>query len=94
MSSRNLNDFIHTAAPALNLALTGKLSPKRVIYPTDFFPLSSEKEQALTEEFVAAVEKRTGVKAERISLADTWAKNPPCKGKGQSLNEFLGSVSI
>ncbi len=94
MSSRNLNDFTHTAAPALDLALTGNLRPKRVIYPTDFFPLSSEKEQSLTDEFVAAIEKYAAVKVEKVSLADTWAKKTPCKAKGQGLGEFMSSVSV
>lgn len=45
------------------------------------------------EEFVAAWEKTLGVKADKMSLADAWAKNPPHEAGKQSLSDFLGNVS-
>lgn len=92
--ARNLTDFARTAGPLLNLAPAKDAKPTKFLVPKDFFPGSDAKRQELSDIFVSAVEKATGLKAEHISLADTWAKLAPAHAKGLSLNDFIGDVSI
>lgn len=63
------------------------------MYLTDFASLLSEKQNALVEEFVAAWEETLGLMADKMSLADAWAKNPPHEAGKQPLSDFLGNVS-
>lgn len=91
ISGRSLQDIMHLIGPSFKLPWKATAQPKRIVYPTDFKDLLSEKQQSLMDEFVEAAEKLLKVKAEKISLADVWAKNPPSEAGKQSLDEYLGS---
>ncbi|TQV91793.1 beta-mannosidase precursor [Cordyceps javanica] len=91
--SRSLEDLVHLTAPSFKLSWKATARPKRIIYPTDFSSLLSDKQNLLMDEFVAAWEKILNVKANNISLAETWAKNPPKEARGQTLNDYLGNAT-
>lgn len=93
ISGRSLEDLVHLIAPSFRLPWQATARPQRVIYPTDFAPLLSKKQLDLMGEFVAAWEKAIDVKADNISLADAWAKNPPREAGKQTLHDYLGHVS-
>lgn len=94
LSGRSLEDLVHLIAPSFKLSWKATTKPKRIVYPTDFASLLSDKQNALMDEFVTAWEKTLNVKADRISLADAWAKNPPQDaGNKQPLGDYLGNVS-
>lgn len=93
LSGRSLEDLVHLVAPSFKLSWKATAKPKRIVYPSDFASFLSEKQEALMEEFVVAWEKALGIKADRMSLADAWAKNPPQDAGKQALDEYLGNVS-
>lgn len=94
LSGRSLEDLVHLIAPSFKLSWKATTKPKRIVYPTDFASLLSDKQNALMDEFVTAWEKTLNVKADRISLADAWVKNPPQDaGNKQPLGDYLGNVS-
>ncbi|KAM3504581.1 hypothetical protein MY11210_008300 [Beauveria gryllotalpidicola] len=93
ISGRSLEDLVHLIAPSFKLPWQATARPQRIIYPTDFAPLLSKKQQDLMGEFVAAWEKALGVRADNISLADAWAKNPPREAGKQTLHDYLGHAA-
>ncbi|KAM0740820.1 hypothetical protein ACQRIT_006004 [Beauveria bassiana] len=93
ISSRSLEDLAHLIAPSFKLPWQATARPQRIVYPTDFAPLLSKKQQDLMGEFVAAWEKALGVKADNISLVDAWAKNPPWEAGKQTLHNYLGHAA-
>lgn len=92
LSGRSLEDLVHLIAPSLKLNRQAT-QPRRIIYPTDFAQWLSAKQRALMDEFLVAWEKTLGVKAERMSLADVWAKSLPNGADNQTLHDYLGNVS-
>ncbi|OAA35140.1 Amidase signature domain protein [Beauveria brongniartii RCEF 3172] len=93
ISGRSLEDLAHLIAPSFKLPWQATARPQRIIYPTDFALLLSKKQQDLMGEFVAAWEKALGVKADNISLADAWAKNPPREAGKETLHDYLGHAA-
>ncbi|KAF1739803.1 Outer envelope protein 64, chloroplastic [Beauveria bassiana] len=93
ISSRSLEDLAHLIAPSFKLPWQATARPQRIVYPTDFAPLLSKKQQDLMGEFVAAWEKALGIKADNISLVDAWAKNPPSEAGKQTLHDYLGHAA-
>ncbi|KAI0199400.1 putative amidase [Astrocystis sublimbata] len=68
--------------------------PKRLLYPLDFFPQPDAEQQAMSEEFIAIVEKFLGIKKTPISITDTWASNPPEEANGKTLQEYLEMSAV
>lgn len=92
ISGRSLEDIVHLIAPSFKLPWQATPVPLRAVYLQDFKDLLSEKQQALMEEFIAALQK-LGIKIERVSLSASWAASPPREAGKQSLDEYLGNVS-
>ncbi|OAA57192.1 Amidase signature domain protein [Cordyceps fumosorosea ARSEF 2679] len=92
LSGRSLEDLVHLIAPSLKLNRQAT-QPRRIIYPTDFAQWLSAKQRALMDEFLVAWEKTLGVKAERMSLADVWAKSLPNGADNQTLHDYLGNAA-
>lgn len=90
--TRNLTELAFSAPALLGQQLAKINIPKRLLIPTDFFPLANAEFQKLLDLFVSSAQGKFNFKVEKISMADIWAKKPPCKAKGKSLNEFLGEV--
>lgn len=66
--------------------------PKRLLYPLDFFPQADADQQDMCEAFDTIVEEFLDVKRTPISIADTWASNPPQEAGMKSLQEYLEMV--
>lgn len=84
---------MHLIAPAFKLPWKATALPQRLVYPVDFEAFLSEKQKSLMGDFIAALEKLLKVKAEKISIAAIWAKNPPREAKKDTLDQYLGNVS-
>jgi len=48
----------------------------------------------MNEEFLEALEKVTGVKHQKICLADMWKESPPKAAQGKSIQEFLKNTGF
>ncbi|KAM3518755.1 hypothetical protein MY4038_010009 [Beauveria bassiana] len=68
--------------------------PKRLLYPLDFFPQADADQQAMTESFIAIVERFLGIERTPVSITNTWASNPPDEAQGRSLQEFLEMSAV
>ncbi|ATY58573.1 Amidase signature domain [Cordyceps militaris] len=93
LSARSLEDLVHLAAPSFTLPWKATTPPRRLVYPTDFASLLSDKQKSLMDEFVAAWETALGIKAVRLSLAETWTRNPPHEAGKQTLDDYLGTAA-
>ncbi|KAI1423369.1 hypothetical protein F5Y12DRAFT_758083 [Xylaria sp. FL1777] len=67
-------------------------SPVEILYPTDWFPLQSEHQQKMTEEFLEHLEAFTLLKRTSVSIAEKWVQTAPEEFRGTSLKDFLGTV--
>lgn len=65
--------------------------PKKILYPTDFWPVAQEDQQTLFYEFIAKFEIYTDTKCVPISLADNWRENNPL-GTDKSLAEYFNNT--
>lgn len=63
--------------------------PRRILYPTDYFPYKNAAQQRMAEDFIAMLENFLGVKRIELSLADLWENKPPPEAKKKSLAEFI-----
>ncbi|KAI0856904.1 putative amidase [Xylaria cubensis] len=90
---RSLKDAKHLIAATLNVPDSYQF-PKRLLYPLDFFPQADADQQAMTEAFIAIVEKFLNVKRTPISITDTWASNPPEAAEGKTLQEYLEMSAV
>ncbi|KAJ4305626.1 hypothetical protein N0V90_001157 [Kalmusia sp. IMI 367209] len=66
-----------------------KIFPRRILYPTDFFPHEDASQQAMVNEFMRILEDFLDVKHTRITIADEWRKKPPKEAFGMQLEQFL-----
>ena len=89
--SRSIQDLHYLASKTLDLN-DSDVFPKKILYPTDFFPHGNSNQQAMVEEFISILEKFLGVKRIDFSLIDRWAKCPPVAAQGKPLREYLAKV--
>ncbi|CAG8981416.1 hypothetical protein HYALB_00013919 [Hymenoscyphus albidus] len=68
--------------------------PKRLLYPSDFFPLADPEQQKMNDAFITIVENYLGVKRTPISITDTWESNPPPEAGKKSLLEYLEMSAV
>lgn len=69
--------------------------PRRIIYPTDYFPISDAKHQKLVEEFVQNLEARLNVKRTEVDIAQLWQDQPPSGSSATvPLQEYLKKASL
>lgn len=68
--------------------------PKAIIYPLDYFPVSTSEQMQLLDAFVAQMAEYTGVTPTRLSISDYWQQNPPREAGGESVEEYLKDVII
>lgn len=67
---------------------------KKLLYPTDWFPMSNPDQQKMVDRFVAAVEAVLDVKSTRISLEEEWSSSGPENLRNNSLEQFLDKVGL
>lgn len=68
--------------------------PKRIIYPTDFFPHANSEQQSMVDEFVGILESFLGVKKTEMSFEELWVQSLPDAAKNKTLKEYLEFVSL
>lgn len=71
--------------------------PRRILYPTDFFPLPDPMHQKLVESLMEKLEAYLGIKRVEINLAHLWEDDPePPSGSdtaaGKSLQDYMNKV--
>lgn len=65
-----------------------KNRPKRILLPTDFWPVAHEESQAAFEVFVTNLESYLGVNRTTISMTELWKKTNPV-GTNKSIEEYF-----
>lgn len=68
--------------------------PKRIVYNTDWFPLSDGGQQRMTEQFIQTLEAVTGVLHTKMSFSEKWAQYAPDDASDKSLKDYLAKASI
>lgn len=91
--SRELNTLHYLAKSALVVKEFASF-PKRILYPTDFFPHSDPTQQAMVNELVITLENFLGVRKTEFSFAERWSQCPPSVAKGKSLKDFLSKSAF
>lgn len=62
--------------------------PKKLFYPTDFWPVKHPEGQKVFEAFIAKLEKFLGFEKTEVDLVDLWAQTNPL-GTKKSLHEYF-----
>ncbi|OHE96222.1 glutamyl-tRNA(Gln) amidotransferase [Colletotrichum orchidophilum] len=65
--------------------------PTRILYPTDYWPVSDENSQKVFDKFIARLESFLGVQRTHINLARLWKETNP-EGVETPLNEYFNHV--
>ncbi|KAF9765336.1 hypothetical protein IL306_002424 [Fusarium sp. DS 682] len=68
--------------------------PSKILYPSEFYPLENEEQQALTEEFIAILEDFLGVRRTPFSFVEEWEKNPPKEAGGLALLKYTEKACL
>ncbi|ROW13500.1 hypothetical protein VPNG_04455 [Cytospora leucostoma] len=76
---RGLDHLVSVVKHSLDVPDGSVTLPRRIIYPTDFFPLPDPDQQKLVEDFVGKLEGYLGVRHAKISLAKLWQDKPPAE---------------
>ncbi|KAI2616845.1 amidase signature enzyme [Hypoxylon sp. NC1633] len=86
--TRSLDDMYHLADITTGRKLKANL-PKKILYPTDWFPYEIPEQQKMNERILAAMESVLDIKHTKICLADMWRKSPPKEAGNKTIAEFL-----
>lgn len=89
--SRSISDLYDIVSNTLELK-DSQAFPKKILYPTDFFPHSDSNQQAIVEEFISILENFLGVERTDFNLEDCWAKCPPAAAEGKPLRAYMEKV--
>ena len=65
--------------------------PRKIFYPSDFWPVAEESQQNLFNSFIARLEGYTDTKCVPINLDDNWKENNPV-GTNKSLAEYFNNT--
>ncbi|CAD6441551.1 2b413a13-dc52-4ba4-a058-9d09563205e3 [Sclerotinia trifoliorum] len=90
---RSLKDAKHLITATLDVPDSSEF-PKRLLYPLDFFPQADAEQQGTCKAFIAIVERFLSVERIPISIADTWASNPPQEAGKKLLQEYLEMSAV
>ncbi|KAI9670069.1 MAG: hypothetical protein M1817_004549, partial [Caeruleum heppii] len=90
LMGRDLQSLHHLAASSLDVKESRKF-PTKILYPTDLFPHSDPTQQAMVDQYVAALETYLGTKCTKFSLIDRWAQCPPHEAGGKAIKEYLSN---
>lgn len=93
--SRRLDDLVSLAKHSLVIPDGSVKQSRRIIYPTDYFPLSDTKHQKLVDQFVQNLETHLGIERTEVNLARLWEKQPPSGDLSSfPLQEYLKKASL
>ncbi|KAL1987107.1 hypothetical protein VTN96DRAFT_4981 [Rasamsonia emersonii] len=73
-------------------APTGLELPKKILYPTDWFPYPNPKQQQMTEEFIGILEEFLGISHTKISLKEKWTRSAPEDLRATPLTDYLNNT--
>lgn len=93
--ARSLGDLALMVEHSLDIAPDMSHNPpRRIIYPTDFFPLRNPQHQQLFESFVQKLEAHLGVQRDEISLARLWEDSLSAESvtASQTLQDYMKRV--
>lgn len=93
---RRLDDLVSVAKHSLAVSDGDVGPPRRIIYPTDYFPISDDKHQKQVEQFVQNLETHLGIKRTEVNIARLWEDQPPSAPSAASvpLKQYLKKVSL
>ena len=66
----------------------------KILYPLDYLPTSNEAQTSAIHKFINGLEKASGIKRTKISLADQWAKDLPDGDDNADLAKYLELVRL
>ncbi|KKA25283.1 hypothetical protein T310_0691 [Rasamsonia emersonii CBS 393.64] len=69
-----------------------KQLPKKILYPTDWFPYPNPKQQQMTEEFIGILEEFLGISHTKISLKEKWTRSAPEDLRATPLTDYLNNT--
>ncbi|KAG8164618.1 hypothetical protein KVR01_004893 [Diaporthe batatas] len=75
--SRRLEDLVSAAKHSLQVSDRSVEMPRRIFYPTDYFPLADDKHQKLIEQFVQNLESHLDAQRVEVNIAQLWQDHPP-----------------
>lgn len=93
---RRLDDLVLATKHSLTVTDASAELPRRIIYPTDYFPVSDTKHQKLVEQFVQNLENHLDVSRTEVNLAQLWKDQPPSDSSAASvpLQQYLKKASL
>lgn len=92
---RRLDDLVSVVKHSLAVSDEDIGLPRRIIYPTDYFPLSDVKHQKLVEQFVQNLETYLDIRRTEVNIARLWEAQPPSDSSAASipLQQYLREAS-
>ncbi|KAK2611385.1 hypothetical protein N8I77_004725 [Diaporthe amygdali] len=92
---RRLDDLVSVAKHSLAISDESVTRLRRIIYPTDYFPLSDPKQQKLVEQFVQNLETHLDVRRIEVNFAEIWNEKPPSDSSAanEPLQHYLKKAS-
>ncbi|KAF7536936.1 hypothetical protein G7Z17_g12951 [Cylindrodendrum hubeiense] len=91
--SRSLDDLLHMTT-SFGIISPESHFPTTILYPVDLHAAMDESQQHLMAEFVSALEKLIGSKAENVNLGDIWAESRPIEAHGEEMQTYMKDISI
>ena len=90
---RDLSQFYTLAQSSLNVEMrNNRKFHKKIIYPTDWFPVADAISQKETGKSLRALEETLGVQRTELTLTELWSTQPPKKSDGKGLREYLNKT--
>lgn len=93
---RRLEDLVSAAKHSFSVSERHVELPRRIFYPTDYFPLADAKHQKLVEQFVQNLETHLNVARIEVNIAQLWEDHPPSASLTvrTPLQQYLRKVCI
>jgi hypothetical protein len=93
IASSDLSKLQYTSKTVLQFEDSSQF-PRKLLFPTDFFPNYDPATLNATEKFVTILEKFLGVERSPISFATKWDKTRPEEAHGKPLEEYAEQVGL
>ncbi|KAK4194619.1 amidase signature domain-containing protein [Triangularia verruculosa] len=79
------------SAPASNPAVftSSAQRPRKVVVPTDWFPMRNPGQQKMVDDFLDVLETQLGLEVWRVSLEDEWSRSGPRELRSITLQKYL-----
>lgn len=93
---RRLKDLVSAAKHSLQVSDRKVDTPRRIFYPTDYFPLADDRHQKLVEQFVQNLESYLDARRVEVNIAQLWQDFPPSPSPTARLplQQYLSKASI